>query len=338
MNKFNDILVALRNNSGVAINGHNLGGTVKLEAIALLGKEVVGMPEDSSHYSINSLVLREDGQVVLTSYSNAVMYPEYLRDTPQESADEFNKPENHTPGMSYRKLTDVTLIKEEQIMNTTNIVAASLGLTFTADNPTPGAAEMGSMLYSAADNKMFLSITQLESAEVGAAVLEALVGGMSVVNKCGMFAMEMQTEADKPLASVAAHPAYMAMLASVPNAVAMTTMIMKTPFVGKGVSGDAMSILAITEEGTLYGLTIMTGVEEVSAELARSFLDGSFVMEHIIANAEILVANVMEDPTIDDDITTFHSSEALQKVGAAVLARHADSLDELAVNMGALVH
>lgn len=325
--KFANILASLRANNGMAIDSHT-GRELKIEAIAMIGdKDVVAMPADVAYYSLNGMFINSEGRAVVSSYAWSVMGPEIIRDTAIASAIEYNKPEYHTPGMSYHKLNNVTNIIEEENMNAfANATATAMGLSFTIDNPTPGADEMGSKLYLSADYKLMLAVTPLGNAELGMDVVESMRAGMEVVNKTGMFVVEMQGEDGQPLEAVANHPAYMAMLATVPNIIATSTMIMKTPFMAKGIGGDAYSILMLSADGTLYGLNIIAGVEEVSKELAYSFLDGTFVVEHLQDNVDAFVEHIINDPSISADIETFQKSEALQNVGQAVMRRHGESI------------
>lgn len=327
--KFATILASLRAHNGMAIDSHN-GREVKLEAIAMFGdKDVVAMYADQPYYSLNGMFINSEGRACVSSYAWSTMGPEIIQDTAIASAEEYNKPEHHTPGMSYHLLNNVTnIIEEEKTMNTNNIVATSLGLTFSADNPVPGAKEMNSLLYTSADNKMFLNITPLESAEIGVEVLDTIISGVEIVNKMGVFKMEAQTEKDKPLAVAGDHPAYMAMLASVPDIAAISTMVMKTPFLSKGLTGDAVSIIAIAGDGTMYTVTIFTAPEEISKELAWSFLDNSFLMEHVGNNVEALVNTIMEDPSIGEECIAFQNNEVLGKISTAVMREHGEAFRE----------
>lgn len=111
MNTIDNVVAALILNNCMAIDCHHQSGKqIEIKAVALLGDTVVALHPDHAAYSLNSLFIGDNGIVHLSTCSNGTMFPEYARDTLEESAEEYNKPENHTRGMEYWKLTDVRYI------------------------------------------------------------------------------------------------------------------------------------------------------------------------------------------------------------------------------------
>lgn len=119
------IIKALREHNGVAIDSHNNHG-IKIEAIAQLGdREIVAFPANVSHFSLNSMFINAQGKPCVSTYSNGIMMPEYLIDGSFENGvAEYNNPKSHTPGLSYWKLTRLTYVIEKDSSDFKTVAAA----------------------------------------------------------------------------------------------------------------------------------------------------------------------------------------------------------------------
>lgn len=118
------VLAALRANKGMAINDHG-PYEMKVEAIALMGDREVVAFYDETHFSLNSMYIDIEGRAHVSTYSNGIMYQEYIaKGDFQAAIDEYNKPENHTRGLGYWKITNLTYVKEDNMSEFNKVLEA----------------------------------------------------------------------------------------------------------------------------------------------------------------------------------------------------------------------
>lgn len=276
MNKsFEAILTALRNHNGMAIDNHH-NSEVKIEAIAKFGEvDTVAMFADVSYYSLNGMYVNDAGRAVVSTYSWAVMGPEIIQDTPALSAEEFNKPQYHTPGLSYHKLTEVTLIEEKEIeviVNDIDHLVYALGLTPVKNNPLPQVAGEN-VLFASNDNHLFLAVTKMPTSDAGRKINDAYKLGIDMLMATGKFNFEYSTE---PL-DVVTHTAWFKKIGqNCKNVVNEVYSVFHDVFKGNP-DCDALNYSFVTADGYYVTITDLLSKSTIPEEVAHRLLTGELI-------------------------------------------------------------
>jgi hypothetical protein len=282
MNKdFNAILTALRDNNGMAIDSHN-NTEIKIEAIANYGTlAVVGMPADVPFYSINSMYVNKDGRAVVSGYAWAVMGPEIIQESPEQSAEEFNKPQYHTPGFGYSKLTDVTRVKEgeiEIVVRDHEHLVYQLGLNYVENNPLPHYGRTN-LLSGSSDNRLFLSATQVPTGmkEFGKHINDNMLLGTAAIKKVSDIQIEASTTETFGIES---RDWYQKALRNCPNLTNSLYAVFRDVFNGEP-DMNAVSFSFVTNDGFYVTITEIESRQAVEEKHVHAIITGDIIQARV---------------------------------------------------------
>lgn len=298
---FDAILTALRNNNGMAISSGSKT-EVKIEAIATIGdkdvsKDVVALPADQTHYSINGMYVNDNGRAVISGYSWGVMGPEIIQDTAIASAEEWNKPKHHTPGCSYLKLNNVTNVTPEQgevemtLLETDHLIY-QLGLAIVQNNPLPQINASANVLYGSNDNHLFLAYTKLPIENFGEKIRDNMLLGVRATKACS----DLQIEASATETyGIETRDWYQAAMRNCPNMSVPLFAVFRDVFDCQPQI-NALSFSFVTSDGYYVTMTEIESRDAVSEKQAHSLLSGDIIQSRLdmFAFGEAMAELVME--------------------------------------------
>lgn len=276
MNKsFDAILNALRNNNCMAIDSHN-NREVKIEAIAKFGElDTIAMPADVPYYSINGMYVNDNGRAVISQYSWGVMNPDCVRDTPADSAEEYNKPHHHTPGISYHTLSDVTVV-EVKVFDHEHLIY-QLDLDHVENNPLPQVTGKHNVLCGSADHHLFVSATELPTKDFSLKIVENMMIGVEALKAASDIQIEASTTDTLGIEKKDWYPVVMR---NCPNLAVPMFAALKNIFQSESPV-NATSFSFVTTDNYYVTITDIESRDVLTEEQAHSILTGAAIQARV---------------------------------------------------------